>query len=54
LPLNIAKVIAIDVPASPQCAVVTAKMTSCNGTGAVKVLAYVQLSSASSNQNCPL
>jgi hypothetical protein len=34
--------------------VVTAKMTSRNGTGAVKVLAYEQLSSACGKQNCPL
>ncbi|MBN7116337.1 hypothetical protein [Ectopseudomonas oleovorans] len=33
MPLSIAKVIAIGVPASPQCAVVTAKMTSSSGIG---------------------
>jgi hypothetical protein len=51
LPLDMVKVIAIDVPASPQCEVVTAKMTYRNGTGAVEVLAYQQLSSACSNQS---
>jgi hypothetical protein len=49
--LDIAEVIAIDVPASPKCEVVTAKMTYRNSAGEVEVLAYEQLCSVCSNQN---
>ncbi|WP_305955984.1 DUF2790 domain-containing protein [Pseudomonas sp. AOB-7] len=51
LPLNIAMPIAIGVPASPWCEVVTAKMTYRNSAGEVEVLTYEQLSSICSNQN---
>jgi hypothetical protein len=50
-PLDIAKVISIDVPASPQCEVVTAKMTYRNSAGQLEVLTYEQLSSVCTNQN---
>ncbi len=43
--------IAIEVPSSPQCEVVTAKMTYRNSAGEVHVLDYEQLSSVCSNQN---
>ncbi|PKM32477.1 MAG: hypothetical protein CVV08_12235, partial [Gammaproteobacteria bacterium HGW-Gammaproteobacteria-12] len=49
--LDIAKVISIDVPNSPQCEVVTAKMTYRNSSGDVEVLGYEQLSSVCTNQN---
>ena len=49
--LDIAKVISIEVPNSPQCEVVTAKMTYRNSTGEVEVLDYEQLSSVCTNQN---
>tara|TARA_Y100001938_G_scaffold67468_1_gene93619 strand:+ start:1407 stop:1667 length:261 start_codon:yes stop_codon:yes gene_type:complete len=49
--LDIAKVIAIEVPSSPQCEVVTAKMTYRNSAGEVHLLDYEQLSSVCSNQN---
>ncbi|TRO39991.1 DUF2790 domain-containing protein, partial [Pseudomonas sp. ALS1131] len=49
--LDIAKVISIDVPNSPQCEVVTAQMTYRNSVGDVKVLDYEQLSSVCTNQN---
>lgn len=51
MPLNIAMPIAIGVPASPWCEVVTAKMTYRNSAGEVEVLTYEQLSSICSNQN---
>ena len=49
--LDIAKVISIDVPNSPQCEVVTAQMTYRNSVGDVKVLDYEQLSSVCTNHN---
>ncbi|MDP9940271.1 DUF2790 domain-containing protein [Ectopseudomonas alcaliphila] len=49
--LDIAKVISIEVPNSPQCEVVTAKMTYRNSAGDVEVLGYEQLSSVCTNQN---
>ncbi|MBZ9666583.1 DUF2790 domain-containing protein [Pseudomonas sp. LMG 31766] len=49
--LDIAKVISIDVPNSPQCEVVTATMTYRNSAGDVEVLSYEQLSSACASQS---
>lgn len=43
--------ISIDVPNSPQCEVVTAKMTYRNSAGDVEVLHYKQLSSVCTTQN---
>ena len=49
--LDIANVISIDVPNSPQCEVVTAQMTYRNSAGDVKVLDYEQLSDACTSQS---
>ncbi|MBF8160569.1 DUF2790 domain-containing protein [Ectopseudomonas hydrolytica] len=51
LDLDIAKVISIEVPNSPQCEVVTAKMTYRNSAGEVETLSYEQLSNVCANQN---
>jgi hypothetical protein len=51
LDLDIAQVISIEVPNSPQCEVVTAKMTYRNSAGEVEALSYEQLSSVCANQN---
>jgi len=49
--LDIAKVISIEAPNSPQCEVVTAKMTYRNSAGDVEALSYKQLSSACASQS---
>ncbi|WP_192984835.1 DUF2790 domain-containing protein [Pseudomonas sp. EggHat1] len=49
--LDIAKVIYIDAPNSPQCEVVTATMTYRNSAGDVEVLDFEQLSSACASQS---
>jgi hypothetical protein len=49
--LDFATVISIDVPTSPQCEAVTAKMTYRDSAGEVQALTYEQLSSVCSNQN---
>ncbi|VXA97216.1 DUF2790 domain-containing protein [Pseudomonas sp. 8O] len=49
--LDIAKVISIDTPNSPQCEVVTATMTYRNSAGDVEVLDFEQLSSACASQS---
>ncbi|KKJ00786.1 hypothetical protein PROH_05910 [Prochlorothrix hollandica PCC 9006 = CALU 1027] len=49
--LDIAKVISIDAPNSPQCEVVTATMTYRNSAGDVEVLDFEQLSSACASQS---
>jgi len=49
--LDIAKVISIEVPNSPQCEAVTAKMTYRNSADDVEILSYEQLSSVCTNQN---
>lgn len=49
--LDIANVISIDVPNSPQCEVVTAQMTYRNSAGDVRALDYEQLSDACTSQS---
>lgn len=46
MPLDIAKVIRIEVPASPACEVVRARMTYVNTQGSTEQLSYLQLTEA--------
>lgn len=50
-PLDIARVLRIDTPASPRCEVVTAVMTYRDSAGSLRRLSYLTSSEACTRQN---
>ncbi|AVO59091.1 MULTISPECIES: DUF2790 domain-containing protein [Pseudomonas] len=51
MPLNVAKVVSMTEPATPECKVITADMTFIDKAGKLEAISYRKLSDACSYQN---